>query len=148
MIIREFQPEDAFDISLRRLDAEDLQGADIGALAHLFWGVSQIRQTITTDDGLIVACGGVFVDAHGQGYAWILSSDFVSKYAKTFHRTVKNWLHSAFDGFGCVRVQTLVYKKNKRSCRWLERLGMVREGLCKKCGHNALDRYIYARVSE
>jgi len=146
IVIRPFEPMDAYLIKLRELDKEDYAGLDYFGLVFGYWNASQVKWTITAD-GAVVACGGVRM-AGAEGTAWILSSDLVNAHRYVFHKTVKRWLDDMFKVYGAQRIATLVLPKNKTSRHWLKRLGMRPEGLVRKCGPNGLDRFLYARVAK
>lgn len=141
---RQFEQCDALRIDLRELEKQDLSGYSLWERAF-YWSNSPIAKTLE-DDGVVIACGGVFLDVDGHGNAWIMTSDLISKYVRPFYEMVKEQADVAFDVFGCRRVQTLVYVENPLSKRFVEKLGFECEGLIRSCGLNHLDRYIYARV--
>jgi len=143
---RRFEALDAVKIYLRDIEKEDFEGLSMYMIGKQ-WEGSQIAHTLMVKD-TVVACGGCYIDDCGQATAWILTSDHIFNYAKSFFKTVKIMLQSAFDDYGAIRVQTLVLAENETSCGFVERLGFEREGMMRKCLHNGLDRYIYARVEK
>lgn len=143
---RRFEADDILKINLRDIEIEDIDGLPLYALGRQ-WEYSQIAHTLF-DGKNIIACGGVLIDNNKQGIAWIFTSDDICKHSLRFFKKVKSMLESAFSEYGAIRVQTLVLSSNKTSCNFVERLGFVREGLMRKCLHNAKDRYIYARLEQ
>jgi RimJ/RimL family protein N-acetyltransferase len=146
VVIRPFEPMDAYLIELRNIDKADYAGIDYFWLVYGYWNASQVKWTIEAD-GKIVACGGVRM-CGAEGTAWILSSELVNTHRKVFHKTVKRLIDDMFAVYGARRIATLVLPQNKISRRWLKRLGMRPEGLARKCGPNGLDRLMYARVAK
>jgi hypothetical protein len=143
--IRPMLPTDALDIELRRWDAADLAGADLAALGRRLAWDSLVAWTLEESGG-IVACGGVLtVPGMPIGEVWAVTSDRVVRRARSCLRAARDGIARA-DGSGLVRLQTLVLPENRAAVRFIERLGFAREGLLRRCGHNGLDRYLYARI--
>lgn len=143
-----FLAEDALDIALRALDVHDLEGTDMKALGHLM-AASPIAYSLVREDGAIAGCAGVLFHPGGKvGDVYVLTSDLVESYKFSFVKGVLWGLNRAFDVYGVVRLQTLVLTEHEVSINWLEWMGFEREGLCRKCGPNSLDRYLYAKVKK
>jgi RimJ/RimL family protein N-acetyltransferase len=54
----------------------------------------------------------------------------------------------AFVQSGCLRITALVERKNKRSRKLCEGLGMKLEGVTRKCAPNGQDLFIYGMLRE
>jgi len=141
-----FMAKDALDIDLRTLDAHDLKDTDMEALGRLM-ASSPIAYSLVREDGEIAGCAGVLFHPGGKvGDVYVLTSPLIEEYKLSFVKGVLWGLNRAFDEFGAVRLQTLVLTEHELSINWLEWMGFEREGLCRKCGPNSLDRYLYAKV--
>lgn len=148
--VRGFLPTDAVTIRLRRWDAVDLAGADMAFLGrHFAWapaGSWRIAHTLETGEGEIIACGGVVpIPGTATGEIWALTSDLVPRHALACIRVTRAALAEAFRR-GLVRLHTSILPEHRAAVRFIEALGFQREGLLRRCGHNGLDRYIYARI--
>ncbi|MGE4551611.1 MAG: hypothetical protein AB7D57_00770 [Desulfovibrionaceae bacterium] len=159
-IIRPFLPTDALEIALDPdgPDARDLAGADMAALGRYFawggaWGAEGgLARTVERlePDGRarVVGAGGVVaIPGTRTGDAWILPSALVPMYPLAVHRLARTVLAEA-EARGLTRIQTLILVGHERARRFIRRLGFRCEGLLRRCGHNGLDRFIYARISE
>jgi len=149
--LREFLPTDAVTIRLRHWDALDLAGADLAHLGRYFaWaqdGSWRIARTLECGDGIVACAGVVPLPGTATGEAWMLTSDLIRSYPLALVRAVRMALAEA-TARGLTRVHTLILPGHIIGCRFLEALGFQREGLLRRCGHNGLDRYIYARITE
>lgn len=147
VLIRRFEPQDARDIRLRDIDKKDLAGCDMEWWAA-HWASFPIAYTMVFESGEIVGCGGVTrCPWPGEASAWTLTTDHVAVYGKSFSKGILNGIGLA-EKDGVKRFTCYVLPENIVSQRWVEWMGFRREGLCAKCGPNALDRYIYARVRQ
>ncbi len=80
------------------------------------------------------------------GTIWMVTSRLVEKYSKFLYITNKDTIDLAISEFKLHRIQGTVLAKNVRAVKWMELLGLEREGLFRKADSNANDYYIYSRV--
>lgn len=110
-------------LSLRPSDVAECRALGLGSIEAVYrsWRASTYCTTMLTDDGRVVAIGGLVVEPGGAGQAWLLTSGLVHAFPFTFHREVWRWLGQAL---GMVRVVwTRVDARYVQAVEWLRAMG-------------------------
>lgn len=138
--ITDFTPEHYDAMPLRAEDAADLAGIDRESLLRGWEGGS----TLLYNGEPAFFYGGRV--EKGCGYLWAVSSPLAEKLpllAVKLGREMVGRLLRA----GCHRVEAYCHTRNARSLAWLTRsLGFSVEGVARKSGPNAQDRFLLAIV--
>ena len=99
-------------------------------------------------DGRILYIAAYYPLHRGVYEVFVLSSIYVSKYPKTFHREIVSWLeHLRNEEPDVHRFQTHSIADDKHD-RWMERLGFVCEGTLKQYTSEKEDRRLWAMFIE
>ena len=137
-----FLPEHFYVLELREIDALDINGLDMEQYFEL-WQANGTKTIFV--NGQVAGIFGSLTNT-GVGLIYGLSADIVSCIPVFLTKTIKVLINALF-ATGCHRVEAYCHRDNARSVRWLTRtLGFEVEGLMRKSGHNAQDRYILARL--
>jgi hypothetical protein len=100
-----------------------------------------------TDGKKVIVCAGVRVLWEGTGEAWLMFTHDVRDYMHV-HLEVIDILQCIVADEGLDRVQAHVTSDHDEDVRYIEWLGLVREGLCRKYGPCGKDAYMYAKVRD
>lgn len=151
--VTRFHPRDVLKIKLRARDLKDTEGLSPLAWAYIFEQSGQAR-TLMREDGEVVACGGGIIH-FGGGCAdfWTLTSDLVHDHFKSFAASCASVIMDNVRMYGLHRIQAYTLAlddggRDQETDRFMEWLGFEWEGFCRKTGPNALDRHLYARVTQ
>jgi hypothetical protein len=101
--------------------------------------------TLMVDDRIIAAAGVVRL-LPGSGEAWALVTPLIHRYPIAFFRAVRESLESIILELKLHRVQSTVKVNDKRSVKFLIKLGFEIEGLLRKYSPDGLDHFIMGRV--
>ena len=77
---------------------------------------------------------------------WVIGTDEMWKYPIGIAKIIKRDFAKIAKEQGIERIQTAVRKDFKTGIRFVEWLGLEREGLMKKWGFDGSDQYLYARI--
>lgn len=125
---RKYMADDYLRIQRRKFEMLTfLQFPDPNAMARRL-GIGD-AYTIT-DNGNIIASGGVVPMWKGVGEGWIVSSEFVHEYKIFFVKTVLRELMKLSEKYE--RIQTMIDIENVVSMKWAEWMGFECEGLRRK----------------
>lgn len=96
-------------------------------------------------EGAPLFCAGYAPLRDGVVFCWMLSSKNLGRATFTVARTLKKYMDDIISHDLCHRIETTTPADAFHS-RFLEFLGMKREGLLKQYTSRRRDRYMYARV--
>ena len=128
--IRDYKPEDYFEIERRKFDLITFLNFPNPKLIAETLGRGPAFTLLS--DGQIIACGGIVPFWKGVGESWVISSKLVNQYPLSFAKVVWRKLLELIDKFNFERVQTVVDAENIVSQKWLERMGYKNEGQMRK----------------
>lgn len=92
-----------------------------------------------------LACGGIFIQRHGVGEIWMLTSRELINNPVSAVKAGRYVMERA-DRMNLHRVQATVFINDNRGRRYVEAFGFVFEGLLRKYGPDGSDYLLYARV--
>lgn len=136
-----FEMRHFWKMPLRDEDAADLAGVDPADLAKGWEG----GMTLLYKGQPAFIYGALYEG--GEALIWAVTSPLVDRLPLTITRVAKGVIDQLWSA-GAHRIMAHCHKDNQRSLRWLGRLGFAVEGLMRKCGPNAQDRYLMAMVRE
>lgn len=132
-----FGPEHMRRFMPRPEDAADLEGIEIADLCADWHGWS----TVMVDDCAPAFFFGTELE-DGVGVIYAVTSPLVDNMGLFITKLARFEITSLFDQ-GAHRVEAYCHVGNMRSLKWLtQSLGMTVEGLMRKSGQNAQDRYL------
>lgn len=140
--IVDFEPEHFDRMALRPEDAADLAGLDRDILVQGWKGG---RTALCRGEPAFLYGGSA---ANGCGYLWAVSSPLAGKLPLLAVRLGRSMVGGLLEA-GCHRVEAYCHTRNIRSLNWLTRsLGFRVEGVMRKCGPNAQDRFLLSVIAE
>lgn len=95
------------------------------------------------EDGLTIACGGIFMSHHGVGNAWVFGTDDIKAHAKDLTRAIKDMLPQIMNDLNLNRVQADVLVEKPSWVRWAEYIGFEKEGVLRQF-REGKDAYVMA----
>lgn len=98
------------------------------------------------DNRNLVFCAGVIPYWKGVGEAWIICDICVKHYIRELYHYTKLYLDKIIDIYKLHRVQSSVMVDYQAGHRFLERMGLQKEGLMRKYDWQGKDYFLYARV--
>ena len=145
MIIIDFQGDHAKSI---------LNGSDNDEKIRPPIEVSRFVEGVVVDDmaftgvidGEIIACGGIYPIWENVGEAWFLGTDYVNKYPIIVTKTIRKYLKDLMFNNKLHRVQAHVRSDWDRANRWIEFLGMQKEGVVRKFSPDGRDHILFSKV--
>lgn len=142
--VERFSP-DHFTEARPILEHEQLMGlVDSINIAHTF--AKHPSSTLRSDDGTIIACGGVVILWRGVGEAWGLTTTLVERYKLLYYKTTKTMIESVAQSFNLHRVQATIPYAHEQAARFITRMGFEREGFLRKFGPDGHDFIMFGRV--
>lgn len=137
-----FVPEHYGRLRLRPEDAADLTGIQASTLIS-GW---KNGNTLLLGDEPVMIFGSLMDE--GVGLIWAVTSPLIARFSLLVTRLGRVHIQSLFDA-GAHRVEAYCHKNNTRSLGWLTRsLGMSVEGLMRRSGSNAQDRYLLSALPD
>lgn len=131
-----FEPGHFGRMILREEDAEDLKGIPAADLCASWRNFSTVML-----DGSPAFLFGTELDG-GSGVIYAITSPSVDRLGLFITKLARFEIAGLFDQ-GAHRVEAYCHARNMRSLNWLTKsLGMTIEGLMRKSGPNAQDRYL------
>ncbi|MCC8194718.1 MAG: GNAT family N-acetyltransferase [Deltaproteobacteria bacterium] len=138
--IVDFEPEHYDAMPLRAEDAEDLAGMDRESLLEGWEGGFTVMY-----NGEPAFFYGGSMD-RGCGMLWAVSSPLADKLPLLVVKLAREMVKRLLDA-GCHRIEAYCHTHNARSLAWLTRsVGFSAEGVIRKSGPNAQDRFILSIV--
>ena len=95
----------------------------------------------------IVACGGIYPMWDGVGEAWFIGSKLVYKHPILITKTIRQYLNKLMNIKNFHRVQAYVKQDWEQAKRWIELVGMQKEGMVRKFSPDGRDHILYAKVN-
>ena len=140
--IVDFAPEHFDAMVLRTEDATDLAGVEREVLLRSWEG----GFTVLYNNEPAFFYGGWM--EQGCGVLWAVSSPLTDKLPLLAVKLGRQKVRQLLDA-GCHRVEAYCHTHNARSLRWLTRsLGFSVEGIARKSGPNAQDRFILSVIAQ
>ncbi len=102
--------------------------------------------TLRSDEGEIIACGGIVILWKGVGEAWGLTTKLVEDYRILYYKTTKTMIEGFAKALKLHRVQATVPVGHEPAARFIIKLGFAREGLLKKFGPDGSDFIMFGRL--
>ena len=134
---------------LRSIDAISIQGLDLVEYRKTLEGMMDSAPigSFVTDDGQVAAICGALKKWDGVADFWMLTSNLVTKFPLSFHKSCIEGLDFLMSEFGIHRLQASIAERHVISQKWAHRLGFQPEGLMKAYGPDGANHYLYARVN-
>jgi hypothetical protein len=142
VIVEPFQP---YHIELLR--AQGVQSAQLREVSHVPQTYASVAKPLgpavtAFDQGRVVLCGGIVVQAPARGECWALMSEQAGRHMTWLHYAVKRFLSMQ----RWQRLEASVEESFGQGCRWVELLGFEYEGKMKGYGLNGETHLRYAKV--
>lgn len=128
MTLRDFTQDD-LPYLIEHMREEDLQESkawgytDIKKAVEQSLGASFYTKTITTEDGKIMAVGGLVKKDHGNFRIWLLGTDHVDEHPIQFMRDIKEFIRE--NAHNALSWSVIIYKDQHRYLNFLRRLGFA-----------------------
>lgn len=111
----------------------DVKGLPLNAIIrHANIAASSGPSYAAVDGDYCIAVGGVFPVNTGTAQMWIIGSDDIKSYAKSFTQLIKNERDPMMKEHGYHRLQAEVLCEHPHWIRWAKSFGMESEGRMKK----------------
>mgnify|MGYP003149623582 CR=1 FL=1 len=98
-------------------------------------------------NGHLIGAGGIYPVWDGLGEAWVLPSEQVARYKKSFVRLIREGIDRMTAEFEFRRVQATARADAQTAQRFLEFLGFEREGLLRAYGPDGADHVLFAKLT-
>ena len=146
MIIIDFEADHAKEILNGSVNNEKIRPAI---------EVSQFVETMVVKNlsftgvlnGQIIACGGIYPIWDGVGDAWFIGTNMVFNHPIKVTKIVKKYLIELMSGNNFHRVQAYVRHDWEDAQRWIEVLGMQKEGIVRKYSPDGRDHILFSKVT-
>ena len=100
---------------------------------------------LTLIDGEAIACGGIRIICEGSGSIWLRVSKRAGPHV---HKELKAQMHRWIEQHHLDRLQALAPGQWGQDHKYLEWMGMKREGVMRKYGPHGQDQVLYAWARE
>ena len=142
-----FEPGHVAEMRLRAWDAIAIASQpELAEYSAHYFKKHGVGFTALADDGIVGAAGVVMV-LPGNWEVWCYTTEMFSKYGFAIHRSVKRFLDAFAKRSDWRRFQCVVDSTYPVAVRWVEALGLEREGTLRRYGPDGQDYYQYARVT-
>ena len=108
-------------------------------------GKASIQASTFTYDGVVLFSAGYYELWPGVVECWMIPSIHVKKHIFTFCKLLKTYVRAIIVREECHRFQTTA-PDDELHARWMQFLGLEKEGTLKKYTHNEQDYCMYART--
>lgn len=141
-----FEPGHVAEMRLRAWDAIAIATQpEFAEYSAAYFQKHGVGFTVLADDGIVGAAGVVMV-LQGNWECWCYTTELFPKYSFAVHRSVKRFLDAFAKRSDWRRFQCVVDSTYPVAVRWVEALGLEREGTLRKYGPQGQDYYQYARI--
>lgn len=140
-----FEVRHLMNLHMRHLDAVTYNALNPDESALKVYEFNGNNRTMLVNDNP-VGMGGIVPMWDHVAFGWIIATDEINKYKKTFFSTIVRhfvWLIKEFD---LHRIEANVLPDNVRSIEMLKRMGFENEGLMRKYDELGKDYYRLAWV--
>jgi len=134
-----FVPYTAGDSYRVRVRAGDALGGNLADNDELAWTMMEGDE--------VLACGGIFTIEKGIGFLWAYISDEAKGHGRSLIMHSRRMVAGAVKN-GCFRVQAVVRADKPEYERFIELVGLSKEGLMRKATPERNDLFMYAKISE
>ena len=141
-----FHPSHVAEMRLREWDRLTMaMQPELAEYSAAYFQKHGFGLTALADDGIVGAAGVVQV-LPGNWEVWSYTTELFPKYGFAVHRSVKRFLDAFTKRPNWRRYQCVVDSTHPVAVRWVEALGLEREGTLRKYGPNGEDYHQYARI--
>lgn len=98
-------------------------------------------------DGRILFCAGYYELWPGVIECWMMPSIYVQDMVLSFSKILRSYVHAIIAKEDCHRFQTSA-PEDALHARWMEFLGLKKEGVMRKFTHNGKDYGMYSWVRD
>lgn len=144
MMLLEFKTEHLECMDIREIERNSIF-SDPNISGRLSVLASEGFAYTLLEDGRIIACGGICPIMPGVATAWIIPSEWVPQYSKTFVKVVKAQIDKMMEDMNLHRVETTCVDDELHS-KWMEHIGFECEGVKKWYDSNKNNYKIFAKL--
>lgn len=153
--IREMTMADCIYVCLNMRDEDYRETSDLTyaktkeAMAHQILNQGGESYTICNRKGDPVLIGGTYYDNPNVGIIWLFATDEISKrdwWVTT--KFIKELIEVMFENGTAHRIQALSIGWRKVAQKWLEKIGLVKEGHLRGFARNGYDVLIFGKIKE